>query len=239
MNTQGSLAQVVLSRVLILAITTLTLAGLKPAQAQTAYLSGYRGASMAPQPMPYPAGYGYAQPQAYARPVAMRPIPRAMPVPQQQVMVRRAIPVAPPAVAAAAGGYLSFNGKYAAAPGNMPAPVRVAVSAGNNLQSKPYQRGGGHRSVEDNAYDCSGSVSYCLIKAGLLARPLSSKEFARYGEAGPGRFITIYVKPGEHVFMSICGLRFDTTGGFEGQGPRWRPTARSMAGFQMRHPFGL
>jgi hypothetical protein len=73
----------------------------------------------------------------------------------------------------------------------------------------------------------------------LLNRPLSSKEFSGYGEAGPGRFITIYVKPGEHVFMSICGLRFDTSGGGEGEGPRWRPTARNAAGFLVRHPFGL
>jgi hypothetical protein len=121
----------------------------------------------------------------------------------------------------------------------MPVPVRMAVAAGNDLQAKPYQRGGGHKYVNDNAYDCSGSVSYCLIKAGLLRSPLSSKEFVNYGEPGPGRFITLYVKPGDHVFMSICGLRFDTSGGSKSQGPRWRANARSMDGFIMRHPFGL
>jgi hypothetical protein len=140
---------------------------------------------------------------------------------------------------AAAMGYLDFDGRYAFAPVYMPVPVRMSVAAGNELQNKPYQRGGGHKYVNDSAYDCSGSVSYCLIKSGLLRSPLSSKEFVNYGESGPGKFITIYVKPGEHVFMSICGLRFDTSGGSKNQGPRWRAKARSMEGFVMRHPFGL
>ena len=166
------------------------------------------------------------QRQAYAA----RPVAYAYP----QQMVRQAVAVAP-----AASNYLSFNGRFAAAPAHLPAPVQYAVAAGNQLQNKPYVRGGGHRNVIDSAYDCSGSVSYTLINAGLLSRPLSSKEFANFGEAGPGKFITIYVKPGEHVFMSICGLRLDTTGGSEGQGPRWRPTARSTNGFILRHPFGL
>jgi hypothetical protein len=185
------------------------------AQAQTGYYAA--------------AAYNNAQAmqrQAYAA----RPVAYAYP----QQMVRQAVAVAP-----AASNYLSFNGRFAAAPAHLPAPVQYAVAAGNQLQNKPYVRGGGHRNVIDSAYDCSGSVSYTLINAGLLSRPLSSKEFANFGEAGPGKFITIYVKPGEHVFMSICGLRLDTTGGSEGQGPRWRPTARSTNGFILRHPFGL
>lgn len=196
------------------------------AQAQTGYYAAaaYNNA----QAMPYPAQayaarpVAYAYPQQQARPMAVRP---AMPAPAPR--------------AAAVSSYLSFNGVYASAPAHLPAPIHYAVNAGNQLQNKPYVRGGGHRNVVDSAYDCSGSVSYTLINAGLLSRPLSSKEFANYGEAGPGKYITIYVKPGEHVFMSICGLRLDTTGGSEGQGPRWRPTARSMNGFILRHPFGL
>ena len=144
-----------------------------------------------------------------------------------------------PRQAAASSYYLSFDGRYATAPATLPPQVQYAVAAGNYIQSKPYVRGGGHGRVEDFAYDCSSSVSYALIKGGMLKRPLSSNEFANYGEAGPGRFITIYVKPGEHVFMSICGLRLDTSGGSAGEGPRWRANARSMNGFVMRHPFGL
>ena len=161
----------------------------------------------------------FAYPAAYAYPAQQAP-----------QMARQAAPVS---------NYLSFDGRYATAPAHLPPQVQYAVAAGNYIQSKPYVRGGGHGRVEDNAYDCSSSVSYALIKGGMLKRTLSSKEFANYGEAGPGRFITIYVKAGEHVFMSICGLRLDTSGGSQGEGPRWRPTARSMNGFVMRHPFGL
>ena len=192
-------------------------------------------ATLSAQQAYYAAAYPSAQQVRAAYPYGY-----AAPAPARQVAYARpqAVPVA--AVAApAVSNYLSFNGVYAAAPAHLPAPVQYAVAAGNQLQGKPYSRGGGHRSVNDRAYDCSGSVSYTLINSGLLSRPLSSKEFANYGEPGPGRFITIFVKPGEHVFMSICGLRLDTTGGGEGQGPRWRPTARSAAGFIVRHPFGL
>jgi hypothetical protein len=156
--------------------------------------------------------------------------------PQQMV---RAVPQPMPAAVATQANYLRFNGRFASAPASMPVQVQYAVAAGNQLQNKPYVRGGGHARVDDNAYDCSGSVSFTLIKSGLLGRPLSSSEFGNYGAPGPGRFITIYVKPGSHVFMSICGLRLDTTGGGEAQGPRWRPTARDASGFIMRHPFGL
>ena len=158
------------------------------------------------------------------------PAAYAYPAQQAQPMPRQAAPVS---------NYLSFDGRYAMAPAHLPPQVQYAVAAGNYIQSKPYVRGAGHGRVEDSAYDCSSSVSYTLIKGGMLKRPLSSKEFANYGEAGPGRFITIYVKAGEHVFMSICGLRLDTSGGSAGEGPRWRATPRSMNGFVMRHPFGL
>ncbi len=215
------------------------------------YASAYRSAPAAVQRIAYPYGYppaayGYrpaAQPVAYAQPRQVayaypqtRQVARAYPQQARPMPVVRAMPAPQAAVG---GNYLSFNGKYASAPSHLPAPVRAAVAAGNNIQDKPYTRGGGHSRVDDSSYDCSGSASYLLIKAGLLNRPLSSKEFANYGEAGPGRFITIYVKAGEHVFMSVCGLRLDTTGGYESQGPRWRATARSMNGFTMRHPFGL
>ena len=185
--------------------------------------------------------YGYHAPVAAGRVAVQRQVVPVAMIPQRAVaMPRMAMPA--PQMAApmpVASNYLTFNGRYAQAPSTMPIPVQNAVIAGNNLQSKPYVRGGGHQRVDDSGYDCSGSVSFALIKAGLLRNPLSSKDFANYGESGPGRFITIYVKPGEHVFMSICGLRFDTSGGSEGQGPRWRSTPRDASGFIVRHPFGL
>jgi hypothetical protein len=148
-----------------------------------------------------------------------------------QAQVARAVPVP---------GYLHYNGRYATAPPGLPAAVARAVAAANELQRKPYRWGGGHRYLKDRGYDCSGSVSYVLHKAGLLRGPLTSRGFLKYGAPGPGRFISIYVS-GDHVFLSICGLRFDTSdyGSRRGDGPRWRPTARKFTGFTIRHIPGL
>ncbi|MFO1440558.1 MAG: hypothetical protein U1F81_19725 [Verrucomicrobiaceae bacterium] len=89
----------------------------------------------------------------------------------------RATPVAAPRAAAPAIGNSSsqirFDGRFASVGASAPAQLQHAVYAANTLQNKPYVRGGGHASVEDNAYDCSGSVSYVLIKAGLLCAPPS------------------------------------------------------------------
>lgn len=136
--------------------------------------------------------------------------------------------------------FLEYNGRYAQAPMSAPMAVHRAVDAANQLQNKPYVWGGGHRYLYDRGYDCSGSVSYVLYKAGLTRGPLLSKEFLNYGESGPGRYITIYVRDG-HVFLSILGLRFDTSdvGAGRGDGPKWRPVARSFRGYTMRHPPGL
>jgi len=134
---------------------------------------------------------------------------------------------------------LRFDGRFAAVPLNFPIHVKHAVQAGNAIQRYPYRRGGGHARVDDNAYDCSGSVSFVLIKSGLLRSPLNSTGFVNYGNPGPGRFITLFIKPGDHVFMTVCGLRLDTTGGRRAEGPRWRPTPRDTQGFIIRHPPGL
>ena len=134
---------------------------------------------------------------------------------------------------------IRFDGRFASVGQTAPQALQFAVYAANTLQNKPYVLGAGHRNIEDSAYDCSSSTSYVLMKAGLLNRCLSSKEFANYGEAGVGRFITIWVKPGEHVFITICGLRMDTSGRVTGEGPRWRTQSRNYAGFSPRHPFGM
>jgi len=130
--------------------------------------------------------------------------------------------------------------KRVSAPANAGSVIRVAVAAANRLQDKPYKWGGGHSRHEDTGYDCSGSVSYVLMKAGLLRSPGTSRSFMKYGHPGPGRWITIYARNG-HVFMTICGLRLDTGGhGGRGEsGPRWRYSSRSVSGFVMRHPPGF
>lgn len=131
-------------------------------------------------------------------------------------------------------------GRTVYAHADAPVVIKSAMVAGNALQTKPYKWGGGHGRTEDSGYDCSGSVSYVLMKAGLLNRTLTSRGFASYGEPGPGRFITIYAGNG-HVFMSVCGIRLDTGGraGRGESGPRWTMNPRYGKGFVMRHPPGF
>jgi hypothetical protein len=137
----------------------------------------------------------------------------------------------------------------AAAPADAPEPVKRAIWAANRLQDKPYKYGGGHAKIEDTGYDCSGTVSYALIHAGLLKSPLPSGPFMRWGEPGRGRWITVYANGG-HAYAVIAGLRLDTSvygyrttrrvarSALE-RGPRWRATARPARGFAARHPDGL
>jgi len=129
----------------------------------------------------------------------------------------------------------------AAAPKNAPLQVKRAVWAANQLRSKPYRYGGGHRSFDDHGYDCSGTVSYVLAAAGLIASPMSSTEFRSYGARGPGKWITVYAREG-HTFAVIAGLRLDTTP-YEHYSdkwaPRWQTVYRPPYGFAARHPIGL
>jgi hypothetical protein len=181
-----------------------------------------------------------ASPLAFAQSFT-KPLPRHSVHDQGRPIPNQSRPQSPPIhrPSQAAPYALRFDGRYAEVPITFPRPILHAVYAANTLQRKPYRMGGGHSRLYDSAYDCSGSISYILFHSGLLRSPLSSKEFANYGLPGPGRFITIYVKPGDHVFLTICGLRLDTTGGREAEGPRWRPKPRSTAGFISRHPPGL
>ena len=125
----------------------------------------------------------------------------------------------------------------AIAPDDAPEVVKRVILAANAIAKFPYKWGGGHGAWRDNGYDCSGSVSFALAGAGLLNRPLTSGLFMRYGEAGPGDWITIYANEG-HVFMVVAGLRFDTSG--QGRaGTRWQPAPRGVSGFAVRHIPGL
>jgi cell wall-associated NlpC family hydrolase len=125
----------------------------------------------------------------------------------------------------------------AVAPENAPDIVKRVILAANELAKFPYKWGGGHGAWRDNGYDCSGSVSFALAGAGLLGSPLTSGGFLNYGASGPGRWITIYTNNG-HVFMTVAGLRFDTSG--QGRaGTRWQAESVSTAGFAVRHVPGL
>ena len=125
----------------------------------------------------------------------------------------------------------------ATAPDDAPEVVKRVILAANAIAKFPYKWGGGHGAWRDNGYDCSGSVSFALAAAGLLDRPLTSGLFTRYGDEGPGDWITIYANGG-HVFMVVAGLRFDTSGRGRA-GTRWQAASRPVGGFAVRHIGGL
>jgi hypothetical protein len=140
----------------------------------------------------------------------------------------------------------------ASAPEDAPRPVKLAIAAANEIRTKPYPP------VEEHyfdqylgkpwpAYDCSGSTSYVLWKAGLRGiYATNSTGLESYGEPGPGKWITVYANSG-HVWTVIAGRAFDTAnfGGPnlpDGSGPRWRtnPAGNLADGSQyvVRHPAG-
>jgi hypothetical protein len=134
------------------------------------------------------------------------------------------------------------SGGLATVPPAAPARVAAIINAANSVARKPYVYGGGHgrladETFVDSAYDCSGSVSFALAAAGLVDSPMDSSALARFGRAGPGRWVTIYANAG-HAFMTVAGLRFDTSGRDAG-GSRWQADSRMVAGFTVRHPAGL
>ncbi len=148
------------------------------------------------------------------------------------------------------------DGHLALVPAGVPAPVQAMVVAGNELQDLPYGPGGHPDPLGAYEEDCSSTVNYVLYRAGL--RPLAeivrdnplAQSYVDWGAPGAGRWVTIYATdaPQPHVFMTIAGLRLDTShdgtdvgpNRYE-NGPRWRildhiPT---WAHWSVRHPPGL
>ena len=128
------------------------------------------------------------------------------------------------------------------APSLAPLAVKRVIWAANKIRHKPYIFGGGHAAFIASGYDCSGSVSYVLHAAGLLATPFDSSDFMHWGQKGLGHWITVYTNPG-HAFVQIAGIRLDTSAEGDphptkGTGPRWRPIMTSIHGFMSRHPSG-
>lgn len=134
-----------------------------------------------------------------------------------------------------------ING-LAAAPMAAPAAVQEMIWAANKIVGDPYIYGGGHNpTFLSPGYDCSGTVSFALHGADLLASPEDSSEFMGWGAAGVGTWVTIFSNPG-HAYMTVAGLRLDTSSADDPsneQGPRWRPLRQSNGGYTVRHPVGL
>jgi cell wall-associated NlpC family hydrolase len=123
-------------------------------------------------------------------------------------------------------------------PTNVPEPIQRVIAGANAIADFPYVFGGGHASFVDNAYDCSGSVSYALAAAGLLSAPETSGELESWGAPGPGRYITIEAAAG-HVYMYVDGVMYNTAGRSGVYASRWQVHGTDNTGFVARHWPGL
>ncbi len=116
-----------------------------------------------------------------------------------------------------------FVDGLAAAPEGAPAAIQEMIWAGNELIGLPYIYGGGHGSFVSPGYDCSGTVSFALHGAALLATPEDSSEFEAWGSRGVGRWVTIFANGG-HAYMTVAGCVWTPAP------PKTPPTSRVLAG---------
>ena len=123
-------------------------------------------------------------------------------------------------------------------PTGVPEVIQKVVAGANEIADFPYVFGGGHASFVDNAYDCSGSVSYALAAGGLLSRPETSGELESWGAPGPGRYITVFANAG-HTYMYVDGILYDTAGRSGVYASRWQVTGVDNSGYVERHYPGL
>ncbi len=123
-------------------------------------------------------------------------------------------------------------------PTDVPEVVQKVIAGANAIADFPYVFGGGHGSFVDNAYDCSGSVSYALAAAGLLSEPETSGNLESWGAPGPGRYITVFANAG-HTYMYVNGMLYDTAGRSGVYASRWQVGAVDNSGFVARHYPGL
>jgi cell wall-associated NlpC family hydrolase len=121
---------------------------------------------------------------------------------------------------------------------NVPEVVQRVIAGANEIADFPYVFGGGHGSFVDNAYDCSGSVSYALAAGGLLSSPQTSGELESWGVPGPGRYITVFANAG-HTYMYVDGILYDTAGRSGPYTSRWQVIPTDNAGYVERHWPGL
>jgi cell wall-associated NlpC family hydrolase len=135
------------------------------------------------------------------------------------------------------GQSVGGNGTIAI-PTTVPEVVQKVIAGANEIADFPYVFGGGHASFIDNAYDCSGSVSYALAAGGLLSAPQTSGELESWGAPGPGRYITVLANAG-HTYMYVNGMLYDTAGRSGVYASRWLVGAVNNAGFVARHWPGL
>jgi Transglycosylase SLT domain len=119
-----------------------------------------------------------------------------------------------------------------------------------------YVWGGSHGSSPtppNGPFDCSSAVSHLLQVGGFANPTMDTVGLSTWGESGPARWLTIYVKPygsEAHTFVEFApGLTppehryWGTSATNPGGGPGWIPQSAFspayLAAFQRRHPPGL
>jgi hypothetical protein len=141
------------------------------------------------------------------------------------------------------------------------------IAAGNRINHFPYSYAGGHGAVaqtmnqtnpaafpgeqEDGGpgYDCFSATDYVLYGGGygqtlLQDTAPASTTLESVGDAGPGRWVTIYANP-SYAYIEVADIYFDTAAGEAKPpnppptGPRWTPAGTGPGGFIARHPPGL
>jgi transglycosylase-like protein with SLT domain len=123
--------------------------------------------------------------------------------------------------------------------------------------SSHYVWGGSHSlspTPPNGPFDCSSAVSHLLQVGGFGNPTMDTVALVGWGEPGPGKWVTIFVKPfgaEAHTFIRFSadvtppGKRYWGTSGIvaPGHGPGWigedKFSASYLSGFEMRHPPGL
>lgn len=164
----------------------------------------------------------------------------------------------------ASGDSVQFEGSACAAAATAPneAVARMVAEADRLSALRPqseYVWGGSHvqsPTPANGPFDCSSAVSHLLQVGGFDAPTMATPELASWGEPGPGRWVTIWVKPYDdhgaaHTVIEFmpgvtpASERYWGTSGFvePGHGPGWIPeatfSAEYLGYFVQRHPPGL
>jgi hypothetical protein len=135
-----------------------------------------------------------------------------------------------------------FSGE---AGGDVPKAVIRAYNRADAIDRKnqSYQWGGGHGAFNDpRGYDCSGFVTSCLHAAGLTNAIMATPQLVGWGDSGPGKYMTVWVKENgnphqSHTFIvfRVKGkTKYAEAGGGNSGHTGWH-APRSHAGFQARH----
>jgi cell wall-associated NlpC family hydrolase len=219
-------------------------AGVAPVTAQ----DGDEAAGVAPAAPQEPGRDGGAgRPRYHEQPAPADPadwlpaFPPGQPTAQPPwVPLQPVLPTTTQTTVAGRAAMLRVDGR-AAIPRDAPKRVRSVIAAANRIIGKPYKWGGGHLRLNDSGYDCSGAVSYALIRSGVQRGAMVSGQLAHAYAAGLGRYVSIYANR-THVYMEIAGLRLDTSpygDVLRQDGVRWRPVVGQRQGFAIRHLQGL